>query len=86
MIILLQEILEEIEEERQKQALPREDLVESEEVDSGIVVVACKDECSCMQLEDFIANGPQKVFNFHFFLKTFFSKFLSFIWSKSKPS
>ncbi|XP_021673160.2 DNA repair endonuclease UVH1 isoform X1 [Hevea brasiliensis] len=58
---VLREILEEIEEERQKQALSREDLVESEEVDSGIIVVACKDECSCMQLEDFITNGHQKV-------------------------
>ncbi|XP_012070118.1 DNA repair endonuclease UVH1 isoform X2 [Jatropha curcas] len=59
---VLREILEEIEEERQKPALSREDdLVESGGVDSGIVLVACKDERSCMQLEDCIMNGPQKV-------------------------
>lgn len=61
-MFLLQEILEEIEEERQKQALSREEgLVEAEEDDSGIVLVVCKDELSCMQLEECILNGPQKV-------------------------
>ncbi|KAG2680090.1 hypothetical protein I3760_11G082100 [Carya illinoinensis] len=59
---VLREILEEIEEERQKQALSREEfMVEDEENDSGIVLVACKDECSCMQLEECILNNPQKV-------------------------
>ncbi|XP_059444248.1 DNA repair endonuclease UVH1 isoform X2 [Corylus avellana] len=59
---LLREILEEIEEERQKQALSREELlVEGEADDSGIVLVACKDEHSCMQLEECILNSPQKV-------------------------
>lgn len=57
----MQEVLEEIEEERQ-QAFPRERLVEEDDDDSGIVLVACKDERSCMQLEDFITNGRHKVF------------------------
>jgi DNA excision repair protein ERCC-4 len=71
MMILLQEILEEIEEERQKQALSREELlVEAEEDDSGVVLVACKDEHSCMQLEECILNSPKKVF------PTFFSHLL----------
>ncbi|XP_050227459.1 DNA repair endonuclease UVH1 isoform X2 [Mercurialis annua] len=59
---VLREILEEIEEERRKQDLLRENNpVENEETDNGIVLVACKDECSCMQLENFITNGSQKV-------------------------
>lgn len=36
-------------------------MVEGDDDYSGIVLVACKDERSCMQLEDFITNGPQKV-------------------------
>lgn len=35
-------------------------MFESEQDDSGIVLVACKDERSCMQLEDFITHGAQK--------------------------
>lgn len=59
----LQEVLEEIRDEREKEALPAgESVVESEQEDSGIVLVACKDERSCMQLEDFITHGAQKVF------------------------
>uniref|UniRef100_A0A5B7A366 Putative DNA repair endonuclease UVH1 isoform X3 n=1 Tax=Davidia involucrata TaxID=16924 RepID=A0A5B7A366_DAVIN len=59
---VLREVLEEIEEERQKQALSKEELVISgEEDDNGIVLVACKDERSCMQLEDCIMNSPHKV-------------------------
>ncbi|PON53937.1 DNA repair protein [Trema orientale] len=58
---VLREVLEEIEEERQKQALSREELVESDEDGSGIVLVACKDERSCIQLEECITNGPRKV-------------------------
>ncbi|KAJ4827728.1 hypothetical protein Tsubulata_046773, partial [Turnera subulata] len=46
------EILEEIEGERQKQALSSEEITaEIQEGDNGIVLVACKDERSCMQLE-----------------------------------
>ncbi|KAI4327200.1 hypothetical protein L6164_019689 [Bauhinia variegata] len=57
---VLREVLEEIEEERQKQVISREDvLVEGE--DNGIVLVACKDERSCLQLEECIINGPKKV-------------------------
>ncbi|CAN1333847.1 DNA repair endonuclease UVH1 [Linum perenne] len=52
------EILEEIEEERTKQ---NANMVETDESDSGIVLVACKDERSCMQLEDCMTNGPLKV-------------------------
>ncbi|OMP08206.1 hypothetical protein COLO4_06683 [Corchorus olitorius] len=55
------EILEEIEVERQKQASNGELLLDVEEDNNGIVLVACKDERSCMQLEDCITNNPQKV-------------------------
>ncbi|KAM7491153.1 hypothetical protein LguiA_034074 [Lonicera macranthoides] len=58
---VLREILEEIEEEKEKQASSREELVEGEEDDNGIVLVVCKDEHSCMQLEECITNGPHKV-------------------------
>ncbi|KAF3448232.1 hypothetical protein FNV43_RR08945 [Rhamnella rubrinervis] len=59
---VLREVLEEIEEERRKQASTTEELlVGGGEDDSGIVLVACKDERSCMQLEECITNGPQKV-------------------------
>lgn len=55
-------VLEEIYEERQKQALLGEEcLVEGQDNDNGIVLVACKDEGSCMQLEDCITNSPEKV-------------------------
>ncbi|CAH8358096.1 unnamed protein product [Eruca vesicaria subsp. sativa] len=54
---VLREILLEIQEEREKQTLSEED----DSDNNGIVLVACKDERSCMQLEDCIANNPQKV-------------------------
>ncbi|VVB09478.1 unnamed protein product [Arabis nemorensis] len=54
---VLREILEEIQEERQKQSLSEEDNCDN----NGIVLVACKDERSCMQLEDCITNNPHKV-------------------------
>ncbi|KAF6153014.1 hypothetical protein GIB67_021619 [Kingdonia uniflora] len=56
------EVLEEIEEERQKQILQNEGdpMVENLEVDDTIVLVACKDERSCMQLEDCITKGPRQ--------------------------
>ncbi|KFK33029.1 hypothetical protein AALP_AA6G321200 [Arabis alpina] len=54
---VLREILEEIQEERQNQTLSEEDNSDN----NGIVLVACKDERSCMQLEDCITNNPQKV-------------------------
>lgn len=37
-------------------------MIEGEEDKNGIVLVACKDELSCMQLEDCIVKGPHKVF------------------------
>ncbi|KAJ0047914.1 hypothetical protein Pint_15750 [Pistacia integerrima] len=59
---VLREVLEEIEEERQKQASSKEEVLhEDEESDHSIVLVVCKDERSCMQLEDCIMNGSQKV-------------------------
>ncbi|OMO95792.1 hypothetical protein CCACVL1_05267 [Corchorus capsularis] len=58
---VLREILEEIEAERQKRASNGEVLLDVEENNNGIVLVACKDERSCMQLEDCITNSPQKV-------------------------
>jgi DNA excision repair protein ERCC-4 len=54
---VLREILEETQEERLKQAFSEEDNSDN----NGIVLVACKDERSCMQLEDCITNNPQKV-------------------------
>ncbi|XP_010436061.1 PREDICTED: DNA repair endonuclease UVH1-like isoform X1 [Camelina sativa] len=54
---VLREILEETQEERQKQAYCEEDNSDN----NGIVLVACKDERSCMQLEDCVTNNPQKV-------------------------
>ncbi|XP_058084738.1 DNA repair endonuclease UVH1 [Magnolia sinica] len=60
---VLREILGEIEEERQKQAQSSEGELTVEDAgdDSGIVLIACKDERSCMQLEDCIMKGPEKV-------------------------
>ncbi|KAL5750805.1 hypothetical protein ACOSP7_025408 [Xanthoceras sorbifolium] len=59
---VLREVLEEIEEDRQKQASSGEEhLLENGESDNSIVLVACKDERSCMQLQDCIMNGSQKV-------------------------
>ncbi|ERN01076.1 hypothetical protein AMTR_s00002p00177430 [Amborella trichopoda] len=54
---VLREVLEEVEEERQKQVL-NEDTWDDE---SNTVLVACKDELSCMQLQDCISKGPQQV-------------------------
>lgn len=59
--ILLQEVLEEIEEERQKTTLPASELRYEGGDTGGIVLVACKDECSCMQLRECILESPQKV-------------------------
>lgn len=57
-----QEILEEIQEEREKQVSSREELIHEGETEyNGMVLVACKDERSCMQLEDCITKGTQKV-------------------------
>ncbi|ONK73426.1 uncharacterized protein A4U43_C04F31370 [Asparagus officinalis] len=60
---VLRELLEEIEEERHKEALSRQEqnMVENVEDNTDIVLVACKDELSCLQLEDCISKGPHKV-------------------------
>lgn len=59
---VLRDILEEVEEERRKQGILREEvLAEGEDTDNGIVLVACKDERSCLQLEECITNNPKKV-------------------------
>ncbi|KAG8363989.1 hypothetical protein BUALT_Bualt19G0079700 [Buddleja alternifolia] len=59
---VLREILVEIQEERQKQAMAGEELiVEGEDNQNGNILVACKDECSCMQLQDCITKGQRKV-------------------------
>jgi DNA excision repair protein ERCC-4 len=41
--------------------LREEVLAEGEDTDNGIVLVACKDERSCLQLEECITNSPKKV-------------------------
>lgn len=61
-LYLMQEILEEIEAEREKQATSSEECVETFQGDNGIVLVACKDEHSCVQLEECITNNPNKVY------------------------
>lgn len=59
---VLREVLEEIEEEREKQAISNDEcVVESAQDDNGIVLVACKDEHSCVQLEECITSSPNKV-------------------------
>lgn len=59
---LMQELLEEIEEERMKGIQVTEQTMSGEYADStDIVLVACKDERSCLQLEDCILKGPQQV-------------------------
>lgn len=63
-ITYLQELLEEIEEERQREALSREEQIAADDIEdkTDIVLLACKDERSCLQLQDCIFNGPQKVY------------------------
>ncbi|KAH0741561.1 hypothetical protein KY290_034604 [Solanum tuberosum] len=59
---VLLDVLVEIQEERDKHALSGEEKDHlGDGDDNGIVLVACKDEYSCMQLEDCITNGSQKV-------------------------
>ncbi|CAL9171140.1 unnamed protein product [Musa hybrid cultivar] len=60
---VLRELLEEIEEERRKGIQPKEGETVAEDAGdlSEIVLVACKDEHSCMQLEDCISRSPQQV-------------------------
>ncbi|XP_006359210.1 DNA repair endonuclease UVH1 [Solanum tuberosum] len=59
---VLLDVLMEIQEERDKHALSGEEKDHlGDGDDNGIVLVACKDEYSCMQLKDCITNGSQKV-------------------------
>ncbi|XP_078438167.1 restriction endonuclease, type II-like superfamily protein isoform X2 [Wolffia australiana] len=58
---VLRELLEEIEEERQKNVISEDHEINKGNHDSGIVLVVCKDERSCMQLEEFIERGSKKV-------------------------
>ncbi|XP_073123303.1 DNA repair endonuclease UVH1 [Henckelia pumila] len=59
---VLCEILIEVQEERQKQDMVGEELsVGGEEDHNGIILVACKDEHTCMQLQDLINKGQHKV-------------------------
>ncbi|KAG1354368.1 DNA repair endonuclease UVH1 [Cocos nucifera] len=60
---VLRELLEEIEEERRKETQSREGqlMVEDGRDDSNFVLVACKDERSCLQLEDCVFKGPNQV-------------------------
>jgi DNA excision repair protein ERCC-4 len=59
---LMQELLEEIEEQRMKGIEVTEQIMTGEYADStDIVMVACKDERSCLQLEDCIFKGPHQV-------------------------
>ncbi|KAH9299438.1 hypothetical protein KI387_031120, partial [Taxus chinensis] len=61
---VLREVLEEIEEERTKHKVSEGDLYASQDAwddGGGAVLVACKDERSCMQIQDCIYKGPQKL-------------------------
>ncbi|XP_014521464.2 DNA repair endonuclease UVH1 isoform X2 [Vigna radiata var. radiata] len=59
---VLREVLEEVEEERQKAGMLGEEIfTEGEDTNNGIVLVACKDEMSCLQLEECITGSPEKV-------------------------
>ncbi|XP_026661913.1 DNA repair endonuclease UVH1 isoform X2 [Phoenix dactylifera] len=60
---VLRELLEEIEEERRKETQSREGqlIVEDGRDNNNFVLVACKDERSCLQLEDCIFKGPNQV-------------------------
>ncbi|KAL8207886.1 hypothetical protein R6Q57_007298 [Mikania cordata] len=58
---VLREILEEIEVERKKQATSDKCDAESDQENKGIVLVACKDEHSVVQLEECITSNPNKV-------------------------
>ncbi|XP_027914930.1 DNA repair endonuclease UVH1 [Vigna unguiculata] len=59
---VLREVLEEVEEERQKAGMLRGEMfTEGEDTNNGIVLVACKDEMSCLQLEECITGSPEKV-------------------------
>ena len=72
----------EIQEERDKHALSGEEKDHlGDGDDNGIVLVACKDEYSCMQLEDCITNGSQKVFPISYLYQAalLFSSFFQFI-------
>lgn len=72
----------EIQEERDKQASSGEEKDHlGDGDDNGIVLVACKDEYSCMQLEDCITNGSQKVFLIFYLYQAalLFSSFAQFI-------
>ncbi|KAJ4784542.1 DNA repair endonuclease UVH1 [Rhynchospora pubera] len=58
---VLRELLEEIEEERSKGTKVTEQIMSGEDADStDIVLVTCKDERSCLQLEDCILKGSQQ--------------------------
>ncbi|XP_057775583.1 DNA repair endonuclease UVH1 isoform X2 [Salvia miltiorrhiza] len=59
---VLQDILMEIQEERQKQEISRqESVVGNEDNRTGNILVACKDEHSCIQLQDCITKGRHQV-------------------------
>lgn len=62
-------------QERQKQKMAGEEPIVGGEGDpNGIILVACKDERSCMQLQDCIAKGQHKVFK-HYLSSGFFYLF-----------
>lgn len=59
---VLRDILEEIQEDREKHSFSQgQQSGVDQGYESGTVLVVCKDEYSCMQLEDSILKGPNKV-------------------------
>ncbi|RAL54710.1 hypothetical protein DM860_001838 [Cuscuta australis] len=59
---VLRDVLLEVQEEREKKATCSGDEIaaQDEEIDNSIVLVACRDEHSCVLLESCITNCPQK--------------------------
>lgn len=68
MTCYCQDILKEIQEARERKSMSEEELIAEDcGCDNGIVLVACKDEHSCMQLEDCINKGSHKVLHIVFY-------------------
>lgn len=62
LYISLQELLQELSEEQRKvDGENVQHVHEDESNESGIVLVACKDERSCLQLQECISKGPHQV-------------------------
>ena len=67
----MQEVLEEIRGEFEAMKTTRSEIsndMESWDECMGTILIACKDERTCLQLQDCINKGPQKVHTVYHFL------------------